>query len=177
MPATRVAFNVCASDLLAPSFVDDVLAALGRHNLPASALTIELTETAATRDVEVAARTLDALGSMGVDVSIDDFGTGHSSLMYLQRPATNDRSGVLTHRISAVIVQSTIALAHGLGLRVVAEGVEDNETLLALRDLGCDAAQGFGLARPTAAFGLRAVVRGLEQRMRHVLRVDQTAAA
>jgi diguanylate cyclase len=99
-----------------------------------------------------------ALSALGVKVAIDDFGIGYSSLAYLKRLSVDelkiDRSFVSDMReseSSAVIVRSMVQLAHNLGLRVVAEGVEDGETMRALGDLGCDMAQGYFVSRPLAA--------------------------
>jgi EAL domain-containing protein (putative c-di-GMP-specific phosphodiesterase class I) len=106
-------------------------------------------------DQKNATALLNKFNDMGVNIAIDDFGTGYSSLSYLrQLPITAlkiDRSFVthmLTDRQDSTIVRSTIALAHNLSLDVIAEGVEDDETLAMLRAMGCDQAQGFGLCRP-----------------------------
>jgi diguanylate cyclase len=105
--------------------------------------------------------TLEALQALGIELSIDDFGTGYSSLAYLKRlPISEvkvDRSFVstmTTDPVDAVIVRSTIDLAHSLGLRTVAEGVEDGATLAELAALGCDLAQGYHLSRPLTAEAL-----------------------
>jgi EAL domain-containing protein (putative c-di-GMP-specific phosphodiesterase class I) len=109
-------------------------------------------------DPDAALAVLSALGAMGVKMAIDDFGTGYSSLAYLKRLPVNelkiDRTFVcnlVDGRNDEVIVRSTIELGHNLGLRVVAEGVEDGETLDELRRLGCDEAQGYHLSRPVPA--------------------------
>jgi EAL domain-containing protein (putative c-di-GMP-specific phosphodiesterase class I) len=118
-------------------------------------LKIEITETAMMADAEHTLAVLGDLQRMGIRMSIDDFGTGYSSLAYLQRLPVDDikvdRSFVLDmlkNSSDEAIVRSTIELAHSLGLRAIAEGVEDEATLDRLRTLGCDLAQGYHLGRP-----------------------------
>ena len=154
----RMAVNVSARDLHDDTFCDRVSAALSRTGVPASFLELELTERVVMADPERALQNLTALSRLGVRLSLDDFGTGYSSLAYLRRlPVTEikiDKSFVLRMDVDeedATIVRSTIDLAHGLGLRVLAEGVETAETWQRLSDLGCDAAQGFFLSRPHPA--------------------------
>jgi EAL domain-containing protein (putative c-di-GMP-specific phosphodiesterase class I) len=113
---------------------------------------------------------LERLAGLGVVLSVDDFGTGHSSLAYLERlPVTSlkiDRSfviGLEGDTASHTIVSTTVELGHRLGLRVVAEGVEDGSTLEQLRGLGCDVAQGFGIAHPMPAEALPRWVRRHER--------------
>jgi EAL domain-containing protein (putative c-di-GMP-specific phosphodiesterase class I) len=129
--------------------------AVFKHDLPATEVELELTETALMHDQENASVLLQQFSDAGVNIAIDDFGTGYSSLSYLrQLPITAlkiDRSFVadmLTDQQDSTIVRSTIALAHNLSLNVIAEGVEDEETLAMLRAMGCDQAQGFVLCRP-----------------------------
>lgn len=167
-----VAVNLSVRNLLDPHLVADVEAALERHGLPASSLELEITESAAMVDPRRATRTLEELDRLGVVLSVDDFGTGHSSLGYLhQLPVRRlkiDRSFVtdlLTDPVSEAIVRSTIELAEALHLDVVAEGVEDDRTLLRLRDLRCFSAQGFGLGRPVPADLVPALVATIEQRL------------
>ncbi len=154
----RMAVNVSARDLHDDSFCARVGEALERAGMPASFLELELTERVVMADPERALRNLTALSRLGVRLSLDDFGTGYSSLAYLRRlPVTElkiDKSFVLRMDVDdedATIVRSTIDLAHGLGLRVLAEGVETAETWQRLCDLGCDAAQGYFLSRPHPA--------------------------
>ena len=118
-------------------------------------ITLEVTETAVIADPEVAIANLNRLRSAGVELAIDDYGAGLSSLAYLRRlPAQElklDRS-LLTDvgrgGRDALVIRSTIDLAHALGMRVVAEGVEDRAVLAVLAGMGCDQAQGFAIARP-----------------------------
>ena len=154
----RMAVNVSARDLHDDTFCARVRDALDRTGVPASFLELELTERVVMADPERALENLTALSRLGVRLSLDDFGTGYSSLAYLRRlPVTEikiDKSFVLRMDVDdedATIVRSTIDLAHGLGLRVLAEGVETAETWQRLSDLGCDAAQGYFLSRPHPA--------------------------
>jgi EAL domain-containing protein (putative c-di-GMP-specific phosphodiesterase class I) len=153
-----VSVNVSATDLQNERLVDLVAAALLEHGVPPSALTIEITETAMMRDPEVAQAAMHAIDALGVRLSVDDYGTGYSSLEYLLKLPINeiklDRAfsmDLANERRSVAIVRSTIDLTHALGLHMVAEGVEDAETLGILRDLGCDLVQGWHLGRPTSA--------------------------
>jgi len=132
-----------------------VVQTLRRHGLPAERLILEITETAAMSSAEAAMQELRDLRSIGLQLSIDDYGTGFSTLDYLKRcPATElkiDRSFarmLVSSRSDRIMVNSTIELAHSLGEEVVAEGVEDNETLQLLGQMGCDKAQGYLIGRP-----------------------------
>ncbi|HEX8002134.1 MAG TPA: EAL domain-containing protein [Mycobacteriales bacterium] len=154
----RMAVNVSARDLHDDTFCDRVREALAQTGVSASLLELELTERVVMADPARAMENLTALSRLGVRLSLDDFGTGYSSLAYLRRlPVTEikiDKSFVLRMDVDdedATIVRSTIDLAHGLGLRVLAEGVETAETWQRLADLGCDAAQGYFLSRPHPA--------------------------
>ncbi len=153
-----VAVNLSARCLLDEGLPQEVAAVLAEHGVPPARLVLEVTESALMADPEQAMRVTQALRDAGTAIAIDDFGTGHSSLAYLsQLPAEQlkiDRSFVLAMMGSerdAVIVRSAISLAHDLGLRVVAEGVEDAATLAQLARLGCDEAQGYHLTRPIPA--------------------------
>jgi EAL domain-containing protein (putative c-di-GMP-specific phosphodiesterase class I) len=148
-----VSVNLAAANLAEDDLAERVGRALDRHGLPAHALTLEITETAAIADADAADAVLAALDRLGVGLSIDDFGTGHSSLARLARFPLDevkvDRSFVMEmHTSDRPIVATTIQLAHTLGLRVVAEGVEDTATLNALDGMGCDVAQGYLVSRP-----------------------------
>ena len=153
-----VAVNVSMRDLGGRDLVGVVARALERHNLPASMLLLELTERVLTRDSGEVNATLNALRRLGVAASLDDFGTGYSSMVLLKRlPIAEikiDRSFV--SRLTAdpgdvTIVASIIDLAHGLGMTAVAEGVESQQVCDVLRDLGCDAVQGWYVSRPLDA--------------------------
>ncbi|MFI1763272.1 putative bifunctional diguanylate cyclase/phosphodiesterase [Streptomyces sp. NPDC020800] len=148
-----VAVNVSPRDVHTPGFAGSVAARLARHGVPAGALQLEITEHVLLEDPQRAADTLAGLTGHGVKMSLDDFGTGYSSLVHLRRlPVSElkiDRSFVARLAVDtedAEIVRCTVDLAHSLGLLVVAEGVEDDETWERLRDLGCDAVQGWLVA-------------------------------
>jgi diguanylate cyclase (GGDEF)-like protein len=150
-----VSVNLSAANVNDLDLPSKVAAALRRHGLPPEALTLELVEDTLMADPERGREVLAELRRLGIRTSIDDYGTGYSSLAYLRHlPADElklDRSltfDVGTDRRAAAIVQHTVALAHALGLRLVAEGVEDAATGSALARLGCDIAQGFAIARP-----------------------------
>jgi diguanylate cyclase (GGDEF)-like protein len=171
-----VAVNLSVRNLLAPGLVDDVSSALKRHGLQPSSLELEITEGTAMVDPRRSIQVLGALAKLGVQLSIDDYGTGHSSLAYLQQLPVGrlkiDRSFVTEMTVdnaSAAIVHSTIELARVLRFDVVAEGVEDDVTLIKLRDMECFAGQGYGLGRPVAAMLLPDLIRRIESRLPGVL--------
>jgi diguanylate cyclase (GGDEF)-like protein len=155
--AVSVSVNVSASSLLDVGLPDLVARLLREHDLPPDALTLELTENTLMADPQQCRATLGRLADLGVVLSIDDYGTGYCSLSYLQDLPVDelklDRAFMsqLGSSRNAAIVRSTVDLAHALGLRLVAEGVEDEETLSMLRQLGCDVAQGYHLGRPLPA--------------------------
>src|SRR4051794_6830679 len=135
-----------------------VAAKLGEHGTPPAALTLELTETHAMADPQAALGVLTRLAEIGVHLSVDDYGTGHSSLAYLKRLPVRemkiDKSFVIGMRHSAsdaTIVRSTVDLARDLGLAVVAEGVETREIWDWLVEHGCAFAQGYFIAHPMRA--------------------------
>ncbi len=151
----KVAVNLSQASLLDPTIPSAIALALERHQIPAKALEIEITESALVADLGAANETLKKLHAMGVSLSIDDYGTGYSSLAHLRGlPVTCikiDRSfvsGMLVESKNATIVRSTIALARDLGIGVVAEGVERQEEWDALEELGCWVAQGYLVSRP-----------------------------
>jgi diguanylate cyclase (GGDEF)-like protein len=152
-----VAVNVSARCLLDASFPATVRDHLAGAGVPAGVLSLEITESAIMADPALTRTVLDALHRMGVGLSVDDFGTGYSSLSYLQQLPVEelkiDRSFVaaMGEETSAVIVRSTIDLGRNLGLRVVAEGVEDEAVLEQLRALRCPVVQGFLISRPLPA--------------------------
>ncbi|MEY4590818.1 MAG: hypothetical protein RL497_2894 [Pseudomonadota bacterium] len=153
-----VAVNLSVRNLMDERIVVDLRKMLAHYGLPADALELEITESMIMHDPERALTVLDQLADLGVTLSIDDFGTGYSSLAYLKRLPVRtlkiDYSficSMLTDKQDQIIVNSTINLAHNLGLYVVAEGVESAEVWAELKDLGCDAAQGFYLGVPMPA--------------------------
>jgi diguanylate cyclase (GGDEF)-like protein len=150
-----VSVNVAARQLTRPGLAAQVLVALGEAGAEPDDLVLEITEHGVLEDFAAAFRHLQEVRALGVRVAVDDFGTGWSSLSYLQRLPVDelkiDRSFVATLGVegpSMAIVGSLVSLAHGLGLTVVAEGVETEEQLAELRRLGCDSVQGYLLARP-----------------------------
>jgi histidine ammonia-lyase len=150
-----VAVNVSTRNLIDVDFPDQVQALLQKWDVPPDRLELEITESAIVADMFRVKTVLDRLGAMGLQLSVDDFGTGYTSLGYLRRlPITElkiDRSFVANMTSSeedAVIVRSAIDLGRNLGLSVVAEGVEDTAVLARLEQLGCDVAQGYLMSRP-----------------------------
>ncbi|HYI10186.1 MAG TPA: EAL domain-containing protein [Thermoanaerobaculia bacterium] len=154
----HVAVNISAKSLLDQSLPAKVQAALDRWEVDPRFLKIEITESSIMADPAHALAILSMLQSMGVRLSVDDFGTGYSSLTHLRELPIDeikvDKSfvmGMTTSDADAAIVRTVIDLAHNLGKQVCAEGVEDEATWNALKDLGCDLAQGFWIARPMPA--------------------------
>jgi len=150
-----VSVNLSVRQLTDLDLPRDVAALLADFGLPADVLTLEVTESTIMADPSRTLTVLRMLAEIGVALSIDDFGTGYSSLAYLKRLQADelkiDKSfimGMSRNPNDAVIVRSTIELGHNLGLRMVAEGVEDAETWTLLRVLGCDVVQGYHLSRP-----------------------------
>ncbi len=151
----KVSVNLSARNLLDPTLPDMLASMLVTCQVSADCLMLEVTESAVMLQPERALQILTRLHEMGASLSVDDFGTGYSSLAYLTKlPVCElkiDQSfvfGMVKNENDAIIVRSTIDLAHNLGLKVVAEGVEDPETLQLLTILGCDTAQGYLFARP-----------------------------
>jgi diguanylate cyclase (GGDEF)-like protein/PAS domain S-box-containing protein len=162
----RVAVNVSAIQLQDKAFVDTVIREIVRGGDIPELLELEITESLVMRNVEDTTRKLSILRGMGVAIAIDDFGTGYSSLSYLSRLPVDclkiDRSfmqGVTAHGDAETLVKTIIALAHGLNLKVVAEGVETEEQAAKLRQLGCDQAQGFLYSKPVPAAELATLLR------------------
>ncbi len=150
--------NLSARNLHDPELPEQIASALERHGVPAAALTVEVTESAAMTDPATAVGVLEALRALGVGVSIDDFGSGNASIAYLAKLPVGelkiDRSFVTPMCESAreeAIVRTTIDLARHLGLHVVAEGIETAEVCERLAEMGCDAGQGYLISRPAPA--------------------------
>ena len=153
--ALDVSINLSVRNLQDGELPRLVAALLRKYSVPAASLVLEITESAIMADPECARTVIDSLHDLGLKLSIDDFGTGYSSLGYLKRLPVHeikiDKSFVIDMLESdsdRVIVKSTVDLAHNLGLSVVAEGVENNETLDALQGLGTDIAQGYFISKP-----------------------------
>lgn len=154
----RIAINLSTRDLLDPYFAERLAGLMREHGVQADAFCLEITESAIMDDPQRAEATLNLLAEQGFKLSIDDFGTGYSSLAYLKRLPVNelkiDKSfvmGMEQDDNDAKIVRSTVDLAHNLGLRVVAEGVENEAILNLLNALGCDEAQGYFVSKPMPA--------------------------
>jgi len=164
--AVPIAINLSARDLLDEKLYHTVIDGLEHHRVPASLLELEVTESAIITDPRRAQRLLERLAALGIRIAIDDFGAGYTSLGQLDTlPVSElkvDRSYVATMATNphnAVIVRTIIELGHNFGLTIVAEGVEDAQTLDVLRGLHCDTAQGFYFARPMTAEQLHAFRR------------------
>ena len=157
--AITLSANISAANLGETDLIERIEAGLTQRELPFGCLEIELTESAIMDQPDQALNMLRKFGAAGVCLAIDDFGTGHSSLAYLQRlPAQVvkiDQTFMrnLTEAAGAdfVLVETMIGLAHKLGYRVVAEGIETGEAAAILKELGCEEAQGFWFARPMEA--------------------------
>ncbi len=162
----QLAVNLSARQLQQPELVDNVSVCLQRHGIDPARLCIEISETALIANREIADGATRALRALGVEVAIDNFGTGQASLDLVRglpiQMLKIDRSLVFScpgERESAAIVQAVAAMSHSLGIRVMAVGVETEEQRQLVRDLGCDAMQGYLAARPTDAAGIAAMTR------------------
>lgn len=150
-----VAVNLSARDLISEHFPATIAGLLKTHDLPRDKLVLEITESAVMEEPDAALKVLQDLHAMGLTLSIDDYGTGYSSMAYLkQLPVTEikiDKSFVLELACNdedAILVRSTIELGHNLGLKVTAEGIEDETSMDMLRQYGCDTAQGYFISKP-----------------------------
>jgi diguanylate cyclase (GGDEF)-like protein len=152
-----VAVNISPTNLLEPGFVDMVRGQLELHDVPAHAMVLEITETCVIAEFETSRGVIEELRDLGLRMSIDDFGAGVTSLAYLSSLAVGELKLDRTFISGLVgadrdreldLVRSTIELGHAMGLRIVAEGIEDKATLDLLSDLGCDFAQGYCISRP-----------------------------
>jgi len=158
LPPLPVAVNISAVQFARGDLEDTVRRALAASRLAPELLELELTESILIRNVDSVLATVSRLKRLGVALSIDDFGTGYSSLTYLKRFAVDklkiDQSFIrdlARDPDSAAIVRAIVQMARSLGLKTVAEGIEDQGVLLHLQDIGCDQGQGYGIARPMPA--------------------------
>jgi EAL domain-containing protein (putative c-di-GMP-specific phosphodiesterase class I) len=165
LPLVPVAVNISARQLCQPHLPDFVLRCLRRHAIAPGLLELEVTESCCIDDMAQATQVLRRLRALGLAISLDDYGTGHSGLSHVRMLPIHtikiDRSFIRdlgSAGSDVVIVASTIALARGLGLQVLAEGVEDGEQLARLRRLGCPQVQGFYLHRPACAADVAALL-------------------
>jgi diguanylate cyclase (GGDEF)-like protein len=166
---TWVSVNLSGVQLLDSSLDAEVAAALADSGLEPASLTLEITETVLVQDVAAAVDRLEKLRALGVSIAIDDFGTGYSSLRYIRRfPADMLKIAKpfvdgLHDETDTALVRTIVALADSLGLRTVAEGIEDHRQLGRLRELGCLLGQGYLFARPLAAHDVTELLCGGEQ--------------
>ncbi len=158
LPPIVVAVNVSAMQFRRDDFPERVRQILAEAGLSPCWLGLELTESVMSEDPEQAIRSMEELNAQGIQLAIDDFGTGYSSLAYLKRLRINklkiDQSFVrdcITDAGSASIMSGTIVMAHSMGLKTIAEGVETIGQVVALKDMGCDEAQGYGYGKPMTA--------------------------
>ena len=150
-----LAINITAVEFQAHNFVSNIQKLLMKYEIPPIYLELEVTENVVITDIELVMKTIIVLQNMGIKVSIDDFGTGYSSLAYLRKLPIDkikiDRSfiqDVASNDSDLTIVKTMVELSHGLGKRVLAEGVETQEQLQLLRNIGCDAVQGYFISKP-----------------------------
>jgi EAL domain-containing protein (putative c-di-GMP-specific phosphodiesterase class I) len=164
-----IALNVVARDIMSFDLVEEIRRVLDHSRMPPSYLEIEITESSALSDPLHVKAVLSALMELGVKISIDDYGTGYSSLLYLQQWPLHflkiDQQFIKqmrSHASSATIVSSTMELARNLNVEVVAEGVEDAWVYHKLRSLGCYGVQGFLFSKAVHADSVVRVVREIE---------------
>jgi diguanylate cyclase (GGDEF)-like protein len=174
-----VAINLSAMDLTWPALTRHIADTFEGWHHDLERVTLEVTESALMEDPEEAMATLNRLRELGVTLSVDDFGTGYSSLSQLRKLPVQelkiDKSFVLkldTEPQDQLIVQSTIEMAHGLGLKVVAEGIENLEAWRLLKCWGCNLAQGFYLSRPVAPEDLPETARSLAARRQELTQTN-----
>ena len=163
----RVAVNMSADQFARPDFVPRILRALERHHAQGSWLELELTESALVEDIDHTRATLHQLHEAGIHTSLDDFGTGFSSLSHLKLLPVQwlkiDRSfvtNIARDHGDAAIVKATIGMARSMNVRILAEGVESTEQLAHLQAFGCDAVQGFLFSPAVSAVDARAFYDG-----------------
>ncbi|MFN2645119.1 MAG: putative bifunctional diguanylate cyclase/phosphodiesterase, partial [Burkholderiales bacterium] len=166
MNVPRIAVNVSAIQLRQKDFVESVVEAISEFGTEQPLLDLEITESVLVDDIDESTRKLQTLRRAGVEVSVDDFGTGYCSLSYLARLPVDtlkiDRSFVVRMRDAGYprnIVAMIVSLAHTLGLKVIAEGVEDTEQVHLLKQLGCDQIQGYYVSVPVPASEIEALLR------------------
>lgn len=159
----EIAVNISARQLVSPGLAKTVTEVIERTGIAPDQLCLEVTETALIDQPEIAIANLESLLELGIDIALDDFGTGHASLTYLRTlPITHikiDRSftaGLGSNPSDTTITEFTIALAHGLELQVIAEGIETQTQLDLLKHMNCDLGQGYHLGRPLAPHQLEA---------------------
>lgn len=165
----RIAINISVQQLEQPNFYQDIMYELTSHNISPSQIELEISESALIYDPSKMLRLLDRFTEAGFSISIDDFGTGHSSLTYLHKLTldvlkidSSFISNVATDDVSQAIVQSIKSLAHNLKLKVIAEGVETEEQLNFLESIGCDMVQGFYYSKPLGIDHIATYIKSCE---------------
>ena len=164
-PGVTVSVNVSARQLADPGLAAGLATAIRDSGADPGVLSLEVTEDTVEKDPELAARMLEAFSQLGVQVTMDDFGTGHSSLQGLRRLPLKEIkidpsfvSGLGASPDDAALLGAMVDLGHALGVTVTAEGVETDTQLAHLRDLGCDGAQGYLFSRPVPEDGVHALL-------------------
>lgn len=172
---TAISVNLSGLDVLQASFVDQILASVRNAGLPVDAIVLEVTETAMMADADAARTNMERVDKLGMRISIDDYGTGFSSLAQLRtlpvKELKLDRSliqNIDEETGDRLIVRSTIEMAHHLGLEVVAEGVETPAILALLSEMACDVVQGYLLAKPMSAEALGEFLKGQAESTAHI---------
>lgn len=162
----KMAFNLSACDLTNRKLPEIIIKLLEKYHIPRSAMVFEVTESAIMQDPDLALEVLNAMDQHGLILSIDDYGTGYSSMSYLKklpvRELKIDKSFVLdlaNNREDEILVRSAIDLGHNLGLKVTAEGVEDEKSMELLKSFGCDTVQGFYISKPLPVADLNDFLR------------------
>jgi diguanylate cyclase (GGDEF)-like protein len=175
-----VSFNVSPRDLLDPAFSRKLIGRLAKTDLPATALTVEITETFLLQDMALSRRHIERLNAKGVRIALDDFGTGYSNLRALMhlpiQTVKLDRSlicDVASDPKVAKLVASVLHAARALGIRIVAEGVEDESQAIFLRGSGCERMQGYWFARPMPADQMVTALRESQAATPRVLTVTE----
>jgi len=165
LPLVPVAVNLSARQLRETALADRILNKLAEHGLKPSLLQVEVTESSLVENIEIAGGILDDLVKAGISVALDDFGNGFSSLGYIKTLPIDtikiDRTfvrDIINSPDDAIIVESTIILAHNLGMHVIAEGIETRDQLMHLKTAGCDEVQGYYFSRPIPAAEARGML-------------------
>ena len=183
LPECRIAINLSSGQLVKSDIVHQISSSLDEFDIPPRLLEIEITETILMENVRQAIESLERLHARGIKISIDDFGTGYSSLSYLKTLPIDslkiDRGfvkDICTDENDQKIVRTLITMAHSMGMRVVAEGVEDREQLALLGGYGVDEVQGYLLSRPVEPSTIQSMIQDLEQRTADPTNVVQLSA-
>jgi EAL domain-containing protein (putative c-di-GMP-specific phosphodiesterase class I) len=166
----NMAINISIQDLHNKDIVVHIADSLMYNSVDPSQITLEITETSIMEDHQKCAAVLGTLRAMGIGLSVDDFGTGHASFVYLKHfPITEIKidkmfvDDVLTSQLDAKIVKFTTELAHDIGCKVVAEGVEDAKTAQVLQDIGCDVLQGYYFYKPMEAADISSLINSTQE--------------